>query len=143
MPMLAHFEELSSKDRRGFARRALMLGVGTGTERVTILDLSLTGALLETSLPMLVGSTFEVELPHAGRVEAVVVWTGGEYYGCQFELPITPAALSAALLQGESADPATTMQAGPDPVAELRELSAEVERMAFRMESALRRLTGK
>jgi hypothetical protein len=143
MPMLAHFEELSSTDRRGFARRALTLGVGTGTDPVTILDLSLTGALLETSIPMLVGSSFEVDLPHAGRVEAVVVWNGGEYYGCQFELPISPAALSAALLQGESADPAKTSQPGPDPMNELRELSVEVERLAFRMESALKRLAGK
>jgi hypothetical protein len=143
MPMLAHFEELSSTDRRGFARRALMLGVETGAESVTILDLSLTGALLETSIPMLVGSSFEIDLPHAGRVEAVVVWSGGEYYGCQFELPITPAALSAALLQGESAAPEKAKPAGTDPVAELRELSVEVERLAFRMDSALRRLTGK
>jgi hypothetical protein len=89
---------------------------------------------------MLVGSSFEVDLPHAGRIEAVIVWNSGEFYGCQFELPITPATLSAALLQGESAAPGKSRPAGDDPMSELRELTVEIERLAFQMESALRRL---
>src|SRR4051812_20628239 len=101
MPMLAHFEDRSHQkgDRRGSARRALALGVGSGGEAVTIHDLSLTGALLETSVSMLVGATFAVELPHAGTVEGVIVWNSGEYYGCQFDQPLSPASLSAALPQ--------------------------------------------
>lgn len=142
MPMLAHFEELAPKtDRRRSARRALKLGIDTGDQAVTIHDLSLTGALLETSIPMLVGSAFEFELPEAGKIEAVVVWNGGEYYGCQFELPISPRALSAALLK--STPERRPAEAGPDPLSELQELNAEVERLAFRMENALRRLTRK
>jgi len=143
MPMLAHFEQLSPENRRHSARRALMLGVGTGTDPVTILDLSLTGALLETSIPMLVGSTFEVELPLAGRVEATVVWSSGEYYGCQFELPIAPSALSAALLQAESAASGKVEPFRPDPMSELQYLSSEVERIAWKMELALKRLAKK
>jgi len=138
MPMVAYFEERApATDRRRSVRRALKLGVaaGDGTELVTILDLSLTGALLETSVPMLVGATFEVELPHAGTVEASVIWNSGEYYGCQFTLPITPATLSAAQLQAE-ANPA----AEHDPIAELKELNSEVERLAWKMDNALRRL---
>ena len=64
MPMVAYFEELSpAADRRRSARRALHLGAqaGGGAEVATIHDLSLTGALIETSVPMLVGSTFEVD----------------------------------------------------------------------------------
>ncbi|MEA3068473.1 MAG: hypothetical protein QOK41_1880 [Sphingomonadales bacterium] len=144
MPMLAHFEELSPKgDRRRSARRALRLGVGASGESVTIHDLSLTGALIETSVAMLVGAAFEVELPHAGKVEAVIVWNGGEYYGCQFNLPISPAALSAALLQSSlrpSLGPAT---GNADPLTELKELNADVERLSLKMESALKRLTKK
>ena len=143
MPMLAHFEQLSPENRRHTARRALMLGVGTGTDPVTILDLSLTGALLETSIPMLVGSTFEVELPLAGRVEATVVWSSGEYYGCQFELPIAPSALSAALLQAESAASGKVEPFRPDPMSELQYLSSEIERIAWKMELALKRLAKK
>jgi hypothetical protein len=89
---------------------------------------------------MLVGAIFEVELPHAGKVEATVVWNSGEFYGCQFELPISPAALSAAQLQSqpEAKDAADAVL---DPVAELRELNAEIERLSLKMDSALRRLT--
>jgi hypothetical protein len=89
---------------------------------------------------MLVGAIFEIELPHAGSVEATVVWNSGEFYGCQFELPIAPAALSAAQLQ---AQPQTSESVPADPLAELRDLNTEVERLALRMESALARLTRK
>ena len=141
MAMLAYFEDVSAKhERRKYLRRALRLGAGAGGEQVTVHDLSLTGALLETSVPMLVGAIFEIELPHAGSVEATVVWNSGEFYGCQFELPIAPAALSAAQLQ---AQPQTSEPAPADPLAELRDLNTEVERLALRMESALARLTRK
>lgn len=142
MPMLAHFEELPGRsERRRSFRRALKLGVGGGAEDVTIRDLSLTGALLETSVPMLVGAAFEFELPQAGKIDATVVWNSGEFYGCQFNLPISPAALSAALLQSTPTDKPAARQL--DPVAELHELNAEVERLALRMETALERLARK
>lgn len=144
MPMLAHFEDLAAQnDRRRYLRRSLKLGTGAGGDQVTIHDLSLTGALLETSVPMLVGAIFEVDLPQAGSVEATIVWNSGEFYGCQFELPITPAVLSAALLQSEPRPSKDSGAAFIDPVSELRELNAEVERIALKMESALTRLTKK
>jgi hypothetical protein len=140
MAMLAHFEELEPNgDRRRSPRRALRLGTGAGDETVTVHDLSLTGALLETSILMLVGGVFELELPHAGKIEAEIVWNSGEFYGCQFSLPITPSALSAALLQSQPREPAP----GNDPLSELRELNNEVERLALKMDRALRRLTKK
>jgi len=142
MPMLAHFEDLEPKDdRRRYLRRGLILGAGAGGEPVTVHDLSLTGALLETSVPMLVGAIFEIELPHAGGVEATVIWNSGEFYGCQFELPISPAALSAALLQSKPRTEPTASVFQTDPLSELRELNTEVERLALKMESALTRLS--
>ena len=141
MGMVAYFEErLPAADRRRSVRRALRLGAATGDtgQLATIHDLSLTGALLETSVPMLVGATFEVELPQAGTVEASVMWNSGEFYGCQFALPISPAVLSAALLQAEA--PAG---ARDDPIVELKQLNAEVERLAWKMDNALRRLSKK
>ncbi len=143
MSMVAYFEEREpAPDRRRSARRALRLGAAAGGngELATLLDLSLTGVLLETSVPMLVGATFEVELPSVGAVEASVIWSSGEYYGCQFALPISPATLSAALLQAE-AKPAA--DAPHDPLSELKELNSEVERLAWKMDTALRRLTRK
>ena len=140
MPMLAYFEELETNgDRRRSPRRALRLGIGAGEETVTIHDLSLTGALIETSVPMLVGATFEIELPPSGKIEGEIVWNSGEYYGCQFNLPITPSTLSAALLKSQPREAAATN----DPLAELRELNAEVEKLALKMDRALRRLTKK
>jgi hypothetical protein len=142
MPLLAHFDELEPQERRRAARRALRLGVGqdpvTGLEEVTIHDLSLTGALLETSIPMLVGAIFEFELPQAGLVEAEIVWSSGEFYGAQFSLPITPAVLSAALLR---AQPRQEPEVPNDPLDELRQLNAEVEELSLKMESALARLS--
>ena len=142
MPLSAHFLDISpGADRRRYLRRSLKLGAEAGSDPVTVLDLSLTGALIETSEPMLVGAIFEFELPHAGKVEATVVWNSGEFYGCQFELPISPAALSAAQLLS---DPAQDDAPQPvDPVSELRELNAEIERLSLQMDSALRRLTKK
>ena len=141
MPMLAHFEDLEPKDdRRRYLRRGLRLGAGADGEPVTVHDLSLTGALLETSVPMLVGAIFEIELPHAGGVEATVIWNSGEFYGCQFELPISPAALSAALLQSEPEN-GRSQASAKDPLAELRELNTEVERLAMKMDRALKKLT--
>ncbi len=141
MSMVAYFEERPPlADRRRTVRRALRLGTGAGGDEVIIHDLSLTGALLETAAPMLVGASFEVDLPRVGPVEASVIWNSGEYYGCQFALPITPATLSAALLQAEAQPPGN---GGHDPIAELRELNGEVERLAWKMDNALRRLTRK
>jgi hypothetical protein len=143
MPMLAHFEDIAEKsERRRTARRALRLGVGGNGEPVTIHDLSLTGALLETSAAMLVGSALALELSQGRAIEAVVVWNSGEFYGCQFDLPIAPSVLSAALLQsepqGQEGAPAPT-----DPIAELKQLNAEVEMLALKMDRALRRLARK
>ena len=140
MPMLAHFEE-SSEDRRRAMRRSLKLGIDGRGDKVTIHDLSVTGALLETTTPMLVGAAFELELPQAGSVEAVIVWNSGEYYGCQFTQPISPAALSAALLQATPETQQAWKSPVMDPITELKLLNDEVERLAIRMESALKRLT--
>lgn len=142
MPMLAHFEELPQRsERRRSVRRALKLGVGAGNDAITVRDLSLTGALLESPVPMLVGSAFEFQLPKAGRINATVVWSSGEYYGCQFDLPIAPTVLSAALIEAAAED---QLEPGtPDPLSELRGLSVEVEALALKMESALKKLTRK
>ena len=145
MPLLARFEELEPTERRRAARRALRFGIGpkdpdSGTGQVTIHDLSLTGALLETSVPMLIGAIFEFELPQAGLVEAEIVWGSGEYYGAQFSLPIAPSVLSAALLQSE---PRSAKREVQDPLSELRDLNIEVEKLSFKMERALARLSKK
>jgi len=142
MPVFAHFENRGQEqERRRSVRRALKLGVGEAGESVTIRDISLTGMLLETPTPMLVGAAFEVELPHAGAVSVVIVWNSGEYYGCEFDPPISPAAVSAARLQSSPKDEEQDARATPDPLRDLRELNAEVEQISARLDRAIERLS--
>lgn len=151
MTMQAHFDEPAEigTERRGSARRALKLdaeseGVRQGASQVTIHDLSLTGVLIETSTPLASGETFEVDLPQAGKAEASVVWTSGEFYGCAFKKPISTAALSAALLRSP---PREIMPLSPtvaaDLVGELRHITEQVEKIAAEVERAIGRLANK
>ena len=147
MPMFAHFEEQSqTAERRRSQRRALQLdlaGAPASGAQVTIHDLSLSGALLETSLALDIDETFSIEFPHAGGVEAVVVWNSGEFYGCQFRTPIPPAALSAALLLSPPRVPADVSSIPQDPINELRQLNEQVERLAHQVEEAIEKLSRK
>lgn len=101
LALAAHFEDSEPKsDSRRSHRRALRLGASAAAEPVTILNISKTGMLVESPAPMLIGTTFTVVLPHVGSFVAEVVWSRGEFYGCEFDRPISLAALSAAVLLG-------------------------------------------
>jgi transcriptional regulator with XRE-family HTH domain len=89
--------------RRGAKRRHLRLATegltaSGGNAAVIIHDLSTTGMLLETSVPLAVDEHIEVELPEAKLVRARVVWKSRNLFGCQFSVPVPRAALSAAQL---------------------------------------------
>lgn len=141
MTVIAHFEDVPAhRERRGAARRSLKLGLG-GPHPVTIRDMSLTGMLIESPVPMLVGATFEMVLPHDELVPAVVVWNSGEFYGCEFHQPIPPAALSAAQLQ--SAPDRQMGDSRADPLAVLRDLSNRVDQIAFSIEGVIASLSAK
>lgn len=147
MRLPAHFSEQDlTRDQRGSTRRALSLDVPgeapkAGEVAVTIHDVSLTGVLLQTCARLDSGDTFQLELPEAGNVEAIVMWNSGEFYGCQFRQPISPAALSAALLKGE-ARPAEVSRAveDADVLGELRAITAKVQKITARVERTLRHL---
>ena len=57
--------------------------------------------LIETSAELAVGEPLEVDIPEAGASQAVVVWGNGRLFGCEFQTPIPPAAVSAALLRSD------------------------------------------
>ena len=147
MAMVAHFEEPEAGERRGSARRALRLAVDghvRGACQVTIHDLSLTGVLIETSTPLRAGETFEVDLPEAGKVEASVVWSSGEFYGCEFREPLSTAALSAALLRSPPVDvPQVPRALTSGLMAELRTINEQVEKIASEVQRAFGRLASK
>ncbi len=146
MKVLAHFAEENRGEQRGSVRRALRLDIpreatAAGEVAVTIHDLSLTGVLIETRTPLGEGATFQIELPEAGSVEATVVWASGELFGCRFSRPISPAALSGALLKGEArpADPKVRLEP-TDILAELRAITAQVQRIAAKVERSVEQL---
>ena len=67
----------------------------------------------------------------------------GEFYGCQFRQPISPAALSAALLRSTPGEPSEVPATPADPIAELRDLNEDIERLAHKLEEAIERLSSK
>ena len=90
-------------DSRRTARRMLSLDVpvevsAEATEAL-IHNISETGLLIETALAVDVGEALHVDLPHVGPTRARVVWTHDQLVGCEFLSPISPAAISAALLR--------------------------------------------
>lgn len=104
-------------EERGAARRPLRLEVaaaraGSGANAL-IHNLSETGLLLETSLALTTGETLRTELPHAGVVDLVVVWSRASLFGCEFTSPISRAAVSAALLLSPPRDVPGPMVATP------------------------------
>lgn len=79
------------------------LASGTATD-VLIHNVSATGLLLESAVSLATGERIEIDLPHAGSAGARVVWTSGNLFGCQFDAPISAAALSAAQLRGTAGE---------------------------------------
>ena len=95
--------------RRTATRRKLHLPtqgvVRLGAADVLILNMSRTGLLLETAGLLAEGETIELDIPEAVRVRAIVKWSSGDLFGCQFIRPISSATVSAALLRAPYALP--------------------------------------
>ncbi|MGR4893577.1 helix-turn-helix domain-containing protein [Sphingopyxis sp. LARHCG72] len=66
---------------------------------VKIHNISLTGMLIECDAQLTVDDQINVDLPHVGSVATRLIWASEKLFGCQFEVPILPAALSAVQLQ--------------------------------------------
>lgn len=101
MAVQARLAPLPASNRRYSPRRTLKLHstLGDGGEHVIIHDMSHTGLLLETDAPLAERQSIDVELPEAGVVRASVVWRSARYVGCKFAVPVSQAAVSAALLR--------------------------------------------
>lgn len=109
MALKAHLDYLTDNagDERGHERRRLLLETSgtlpSGEEaNVSVHNISQTGMLLETTLPLEEGEALSVDLPQAGTVEARVVWKSGLLFGCQFSGPVSDGALSAAELRASA-----------------------------------------
>jgi transcriptional regulator with XRE-family HTH domain len=107
MAVAAQFDILSKgKNARGTTRHQMRLRVrgapvsGDAAE-VVIHNLSATGMLIESASPLAIDDEIAVELPETAATTAKVVWSGGQFFGCAFERPLSAAAVSAAQLRSE------------------------------------------
>jgi hypothetical protein len=99
--------EPSSERRTAFRRELCLersesqLSCSAGVIR----NLTSTGLLLETAERLTEGEWIYIEIPEASQTRALVKWSTGSLSGCEFERPISTAAVSAALLQAAPALP--------------------------------------
>lgn len=118
MPIPAHFDETYSGEGQPRAsRRRLLLETQGALEsgaatRVLVHNVSETGLLIETDTPLEIGDMIDVALPEAGSMRARVAWASDRLYGCAFEVPLSPATLSAAQLRSAAQNEAGI---GPAP----------------------------
>ena len=144
MSFLAHLDRAHpTSNRRASPRRTLRLqALGTTSSQspaeVIIHDLSRTGLLLETTAELAAGERIDVELPEAGAAQARVVWSSGRFFGCKFERPIPPAALSSAILGSPPADDPSDQVASA--LLELQTLRNQVSEMTEHLGRIIDRL---
>lgn len=114
MAISAYLDGQADGRKRRTVRRKLHLNAhgahSAGTDiKVVIHNISLSGMLIECDAVLAADDKIEVDLPHAGAVTTNIIWVSGKLFGCEFETPISSAALSAAQLQsavvGGDADP--------------------------------------
>jgi hypothetical protein len=103
-------------NRRYVARRPVRLDTvlsdsGAG---IVIHDISATGLLIETSQHLSNGETLIIDLPERGATPATVAWSSGRYFGCEFDLSIPVATVSAALLRSPVLAEASRTSFQPD-----------------------------
>jgi hypothetical protein len=72
---------------------------GAPGNNALIYNLSERGLLLESAAAVSVGDVLVVDMPEAGAVSAEVVWVREAFAGCEFDRPLSNAAVSAALLR--------------------------------------------
>ena len=106
MKITARLERSQPHDRRSKPRHRLRLGTNikaTG-ENASVHDISSTGMLIETTVDLQPLDALEVDLPENGPTEALVMWSSGQFYGCEFKQPLSKAAISAAFLRSTPTD---------------------------------------
>jgi transcriptional regulator with XRE-family HTH domain len=119
MVIAAYFEEKKGAGKPREPRRKLLLEASSARASgekagVAIHDISATGLLLESKLALTAGEKIDIDLPHAGTTSAKIVWASGQLFGCQFDAPITTAALSAAQLRSKAGQAAPSKPPLPD-----------------------------
>jgi len=118
MAVVATVEPMTTTERRRSPRHRLCLdvsieGASSATSRGVIHELSRTGFLLEADAQLAPGESLQLALPETGKISSRVIWNCGLHYGCEFERPLSPAAVSAAML---NARPKSRKEKLPDGI---------------------------
>lgn len=114
---MALFAQISSyqvsRDERTSARRLLRLHVPVSASGdaadALVYNLSERGLLLESSAHLKEGDVLVVDLPETGATTAEVIWARDGFAGCEFQKPISRAAISAGLLKSPPDGPPYTI----------------------------------
>jgi hypothetical protein len=104
-------------DQRRAPRVDLCLDVEAGqtpdrSAPAVIHQLSQTGFRMEAGARVAPGELIQVLLPEAREVAARVIWSCGRHFGCEFQRPLSAAALSAAMLKARPARLAENLPEG-------------------------------
>lgn len=85
-------------DRTPLGRSGVMrLADGGEPIAVVVLDLSREGCRIQGDSSVEPGMRTEVGLANIGRITATVTWRGTNSFGCVFDRPLPPGAITAAL----------------------------------------------
>lgn len=130
MAVAAHFEypDHIAGTPRAQRRRLLFETAGSAESGepavVTVHNVSATGLLLETRVPLGEAERIEVDLPELGLCPARVMWSDGGFYGCRFDNEVSPAVLSAIELRARRAP-----DAPPLPTSQAESFAARLVRL--------------
>jgi hypothetical protein len=114
-------EQFQTGNSRYASRHALRLDAvlaDTGAQ-ITILNLSPTGLLIETEQALGKGDTVLIDMPDRGPTSATVVWGTERYFGCEFELNVSSAAVSASLLKSKPGLPDASVTSDTPELSEV------------------------
>ncbi len=100
------------------------------TIRCRVRDLSETGALVETTIPLWSGAPCYISLPKLGEAHGTLVWCDGPRCGMQFDPPLLPSQLAMLSAPVQSARVETQMPDAIRPKAKETAASSERARNA-------------
>lgn len=135
MAITAYLNDASrsaGKDRA--PRRQLRLPLhgskaGGGEVEALVHNISATGMLVESHVPLEIGEVIEVNLPHSGKTATKVIWVSGSLAGCEFAMPVSPATLSAAQLRSVVVVESDPHAADDRPTSPAESFGARLQRL--------------
>ena len=106
-------------------------------------EISDSGLLLESTLPLVEGEQLDVVMPHEGARRVTIVWACGRYFGCRFAGAGTASAVkpSAAPAGMDALPKKGSEEAVALAQVQLHELSMAIERITGVIDRAINQLS--